>query len=117
MRKVRKEKEFKRYLGSMFTKTQIHTLAFCLLTDKPVCFYGSGLGKSTLVKILRNSGFKNVYAPEDSDTDAAQCSVVDTPGAIAFCIKKGSFDRPLPKNPFSKDIICSVFLDVLTHTH
>ena len=111
------EKEtFKQYLKSMFTYTQRSILALCLIRHTPVCFYGSGLGKSTLVKILRNAGFENVYAPEDCDSCSDQLSVLDKPGAVALCMQKGSFDRPLPKNPFSKETIYAVCADVLVHT-
>ena len=111
------EKEtFKQYLKSMFTYTQRSILALCLIRHTPVCFYGSGLGKSTLVKILRNAGFENVYAPEDCDSCSDQLSVLDKPGAVALCMQKGSFDRPLPKTPFSKETIYAVCADVLEHT-
>lgn len=111
------EKEtFKQYLKSMFTYTQRSILALCLIRHTPVCFYGSGLGKSTLVKILRNAGFENVYAPEDCGCNNAQRSVLDKKGAVALCMQKGSFDRPLPKNPFSKETIYVVCADVLEHT-
>ena len=111
------EKEtFKQYLKSMFTYTQRSILALCLIRRTPVCFYGSGLGKSTLVKILRNAGFENVYAPEDCDSCSDQLSVLDKPGAVALCMQKGSFDRPLPENPFSKSVIYAVLAGVLAHT-
>lgn len=105
---TKEERIFGQYLESMFTKTQIRILAICLSRSVPVCFYGSGLGKSTLVKILRNAGFENVYAPEDCGCDNAQWSVLDKQGAVALRMQKGSFDRPLPENPFSKETIYSV---------
>lgn len=100
--------DFGQYLESMLSETQIRILAICLTESIPVCFYGSGLGKSTLVKILRNAGFENVYAPEDCGCNNAQWSVLDKQGAVALCMQKGSFDRPLPENPFSKETIYSV---------
>lgn len=113
---TKEERIFRQYLESMFTYAQRDILAFCLKRHTPVCFYGSGLGKSTLVKILRNAGFENVYAPEDCGCDNAQWSVLDKKGAVALCMQKGSFDRPLPKNPFSKETIYAVCADVLEHT-
>lgn len=108
--------DFEQYLESMLSETQIKILAICLTESIPVCFYGSGLGKSTLVKILRNAGFENVYEPEDCGCDNAQWSVLDKQGAVALCMKKGSFDRPLPENPFSKSVIYAVLAGVLAHT-
>nr|DAY08729.1 MAG TPA: AAA domain protein [Caudoviricetes sp.] len=108
--------DFGQYLESMLSETQIRILAICLTNSIPVCFYGSGLGKSTLVKILRNAGFENVYAPEDCGCNNAQWSVLDKKGVVALCMQKGSFDRPLPKNPFSKETIYAVCADVLEHT-
>lgn len=108
--------DFGQYLESMLSETQIRILAICLTDSIPVCFYGIGLGKSTLVEILRNANFEEVYAPEDCDSCSDQLSVLDKPGAIALCMKKGSFDRPLPENPFSKSVIYAVLAGVLAHT-
>lgn len=113
---TKEERIFKQYLKSMFSETQISILAICLAESIPVCFYGIGLGKSTLVEILRNADFEEVYAPEDCDSCSDQLSVLDKPGAVALCMKKGSFDMPLPKNPFSKETIYAVCTDVLEHT-
>lgn len=113
---TKEERIFRQYLESMLTYTQRDILAICLKRHTPVCFYGSGLGKSTLVKILRDAGFENVYAPEDCGCNNAQWSVLDKPGAIALCMKKGSFDRPLSENPFSKSVIYAVLAGVLAHT-
>lgn len=80
--------DFGQYLESMLSETQIRILAICLTNSIPVCFYGIGLGKSTLVEILRNANFEEVYAPEDCDSCSDQLSVLDKPGAIALCMKK-----------------------------
>ena len=108
--------DFGQYLESMLSETQIRILAICLTNSIPVCFYGIGLGKSTLVEILRNADFEEVYAPEDCDSCSDQLSVLDKPSAVALCMQKGFFDRPLPKNPFSKETIYAVCADVLEHT-
>ena len=76
--------DFGQYLESMLSETQIRILAICLTNSIPVCFYGIGLGKSTLVEILRNANFEEVYAPEDCDSCSDQLSVLDKPGAIAL---------------------------------
>lgn len=94
--------DFGQYLESMLSETQIKILAICLTNSIPVCFYGIGLGKSTLVEILRNANFEEVYAPEDCDSCSDQLSVLDKPGAVALCMQKDLSIGPYRKTLFLK---------------
>lgn len=92
------------YLQSMLTDDQIDVLARNL-GKNPICFYGTGLGKSTLVEMLHKAWFKNTYAPEDCRSDASCMSVLNREGTIALCMKNEPFCTLLLNDSFSRDEI------------
>lgn len=105
------------YLKTMLTDTQVRILARALTDNCPVCFYGSGYGKSTLAETLRGAGYPNAYAPEDC-TDNPDCnSVLTKPGAVALCMKKEPFTEPLKKDSFSEDEIRVSLAEILKRAH
>lgn len=59
---------FKNYLLSMLTETQVEVLRICLRDNSPVHIYGpQGSGKTMLVEGLRKLGFQNITEPCDID--------------------------------------------------
>lgn len=74
------------YFLSMFTLRQCDALRRCLAHGTPVHFYGTGLGKSTLVEKLQSAEFDATEAAELED--ACAMSVPNKTGAICFCMKE-----------------------------
>lgn len=113
----KEQKRFKQYLQSMFSDKQITVLAFCLRHQVPVCFYGTGLGKSTLAKLLKQHGFAAVYAPEDCGGEMGAMTVLNVPNAVAIRIKKEPFQQAMPNDSFLTDDITAVLWDALKRAH
>ena len=77
-----------RFLRDRLTDEQTAVLCFCLQYKMPVAVYGEGLGKSTLVRRLRQAGLAEVYAPEDCARPCSAMSVPEIPGAVALHVAK-----------------------------
>lgn len=111
------QQNFITYLQTMLTDDQIDILAKNLGKNH-ISFYGTGLGKTKLVEMLRSAWFKNVYAPEDCDSIRSGCmAVCNREGAIALCMKKESFCIPLSNDSFSRDEITSSLEAFSKHKH
>lgn len=97
--------EFKNYLLTMFTETQVEILRICLKNDSPVHIYGpQGSGKTMLVDGLRKLGFNNISEPGDANFELMEDAYsipIDKENLTALRIKKGPIEKLLPKDePF-----------------
>lgn len=93
-------KKFDSYIRSMLSDEQINNLRFALRNDIHVHFYGKGLGKSMLAKLLRMWGYYNVSEVGDPDLNNYYASVNYIPkNCIAIEFTKTTFDEWLDCDP------------------
>ena len=107
----------RQFLLKRLNNKQILFLAYCLVHDMPVSFYGSGLGKSTLVARLKKACYTKVYAPEDCSPACGPCTVPDIPGAVALCVRKKSSGKDVPEDSFTDEDLWAVIGDASGHIH
>jgi hypothetical protein len=85
------------FLNQLLEEKQIEVLRCALKIKAHVYFYGSGLGKSTAVRVLRAAG----YVASEPGMIAGGClgcaGVPDGSDVVCFNVKKRTLDKLMPE--------------------
>lgn len=93
--------DWNEFLNCILDEKQIEVLKFALKIGARVHFYGSGLGKSTLVRLLQEYGFK---ATEPGTMAYGHCNYVpDGSNFVSFNVMKKYPKKLMPVYELLKD--------------
>lgn len=83
------------FLNSILTEKQIEVLRYALKVNAKVYFYGEGLGKSTIVNVLKSLGYTATEPGEMPDRYATYCP--DGSDYICFNVKGKTPEELIPR--------------------